>query len=112
MTICYAQSKEEATRVAHKYWPTAALHGELTQELATPAHFEQAAKNVRAEDVGNVVVCGPDIDEHIAKIEEFARAGFDHVYVHQVGPDQESFFKFYEREILPRYGDTARRGAA
>jgi hypothetical protein len=28
-------------------------------------------------------------------------AGFDHVYVHQVGSDQESFFELYEREVLP-----------
>jgi hypothetical protein len=25
----------------------------------------------------------------------------DHVYVHQIGPDQEGFFSFYEREVLP-----------
>jgi hypothetical protein len=31
-------------------------------------------------------------------------AGFDHVYIHQVGPDQESFFEFYQREILPELG--------
>jgi hypothetical protein len=29
-------------------------------------------------------------------------AGFEHVYVHQIGPDQEVFFRFYEREILPK----------
>ena len=30
-------------------------------------------------------------------------AGFSHIYVHQIGPDQDGFFDFYEREILPRY---------
>jgi hypothetical protein len=29
------------------------------------------------------------------------KAGFDHVYVHQVGPDQAGFMRFYQREILP-----------
>jgi hypothetical protein len=33
--------------------------------------------------------------------ERFVDAGFDHVYVHQVGPDQEGFFGFYESEVLP-----------
>jgi coenzyme F420-dependent glucose-6-phosphate dehydrogenase len=28
--------------------------------------------------------------------------GFDRVYIHQVGRDQERFFEFYEREILPK----------
>jgi hypothetical protein len=39
----------------------------------------------------------------VAKIREFADAGFDHVYVHQVGPDQGPFFSFYEREVLPAF---------
>jgi hypothetical protein len=31
---------------------------------------------------------------------KFADAGYDHVYIHQVGPDQEGFLDFYSREIL------------
>ena len=38
----------------------------------------------------------------MAKLQELAQAGFDHVYVAQAGPDQEGFFRFYEREVLPR----------
>lgn len=30
-------------------------------------------------------------------------AGFDEVYVSQIGPDQESFLRFYEREVLPAF---------
>ncbi|HLY37454.1 MAG TPA: hypothetical protein VKU61_05420 [Candidatus Binatia bacterium] len=36
-------------------------------------------------------------------IRETERAGHTHVCVHQVGPDQEGFFDFYEREVLPRF---------
>ena len=32
--------------------------------------------------------------------QEFADAGYDHVYIHQVGPDQEGFLDFYSRKIL------------
>jgi hypothetical protein len=46
-------------------------------------------------------VCGPDPQLHIDAIRTFIEAGFDHVYVHQVGPEQEGFFRFYEREVLP-----------
>jgi coenzyme F420-dependent glucose-6-phosphate dehydrogenase len=45
------------------------------------------------------VVCGPDPELWKARIEEFAGAGFTHVYLHQVGPDQEGFFRFFEREL-------------
>jgi hypothetical protein len=38
----------------------------------------------------------------VTAIREYADAGYDEVYVHQIGPDQEGFFCFYEREVLPK----------
>jgi hypothetical protein len=60
------------------------------------------------------VLCSPDPAKHLEKIEEYARAGYTHVYVHQVGPDQEGFIEAYARDVLPRFGGAARaeRGAA
>jgi coenzyme F420-dependent glucose-6-phosphate dehydrogenase len=102
LTVCVARSEEEAKRIAHEWWPNAALRGPLGQELAQPSHFEEAAAMVTPDDVAESVVCSADVELHLEKIKEFADAGFDHVYVHQVGPDQEAFFGLYERELLPR----------
>jgi G6PDH family F420-dependent oxidoreductase len=110
LTVCWAADEAAARATAHKWWPTAALKGELNQELPLPAHFEQAARMVSEDDVANQVVCGPDVDRHVEAIREFVDAGFEHVYVHQVGPDQEGFFKFYEREVMPRLGSLATDG--
>ena len=71
-------------------------------ELATPAEFEAAAQLVDQHAVISQVVCGPDPDKYLEEINSFKKAGFDHVYIHQVGPDQEGFFRFYERTIAPR----------
>jgi coenzyme F420-dependent glucose-6-phosphate dehydrogenase len=103
VSVCWAHDESQARRTAHEWWPTAALKGELTQELPLPRHFEQAASLVREDDVAQAVVCGPDPERHVDAIKQFAEAGFDHVYIHQVGPDQEGFFRFYEREVLPRF---------
>jgi coenzyme F420-dependent glucose-6-phosphate dehydrogenase len=102
LTVCWAADEAEARRTAYEYWPTAAVRGELTQELPTPAHFEQAAKMVREEDVAQAIICGPDPERHIAGVKEFVEAGFDHVYIHQIGPDQEGFFRFYQHEVLSK----------
>jgi coenzyme F420-dependent glucose-6-phosphate dehydrogenase len=104
VTVCWANSEEEAKRTAREWWPNAAIKGDLSQELPLPAHFEQAAEMVNEEDVAEMVVCGPDPDAHREKIREYEQAGYDHVYVHQVGPDQEGFFAFYEKEVLPDAG--------
>ena len=100
LTVCWAATEEEAVRTALEWWPNAALHGELGQELPMPAHFEQAAQNVTAGEIAQAVVCGPDAQKHIDAIAEFEAAGFDHVFVHQVGPDQAGFLRFYESEVL------------
>jgi len=100
--VCWGPDEAEATELAHRQWVNGAIGGELGQELPLPAHFEQAAKTVRPEDVAELVVCGPDPERHRAEIRKYADAGFDHVYVHQVGPDQEGFFRFYADEVLPK----------
>ena len=79
------------------------VKGELSQELPTPAYFAQATQLVCEDDIAEVIVCGPDPAKHIEKIQAFVKAGYDHVYIHQVGPDREGLFQFYQREILPKF---------
>jgi G6PDH family F420-dependent oxidoreductase len=100
--VCYGQDGEEAKQMAADLWPNLALKGELSRELARPTDFEDAAAMVSPDDVAETVPCGPDADRHREAIKQFEDAGYDHVFVHQIGPDQEAFFRFYESEILAR----------
>ena len=102
VTVCWAETEQAARKTAFEWWPNAANKGQLSQELALPSSFEAVADLVTEDQVAESVVCGPDPERHLEAIREFADAGFDHVYVHQVGPDQEGFFRFYEREVLPK----------
>lgn len=102
--VCWAQDEDEAVRTAKEWWPNTSLPGELGQELPLPRHFEQAAELVTEDVIGESVVCGPDPERFLEAIREYERAGFDHVYLHQIGPDQEGFFRFCEAEILPKIG--------
>jgi len=101
VTLCWADSERKAQQTAREWWPTAAIKGEATQELPNPAHFEQLAESITEEQVAEVITCGPDPEPHLAKIREYIDAGYDHVYLHQVGPDQSGFLRFAERELLP-----------
>ncbi len=103
LTVCWAADEAEARHTAHEWWPNVAVAGELSQELPLPRHFEQAASTVREEDVASAMVCGPDPERHRQAIQEFADAGFEYVYVHQVGPDQRGFFDFYARSVMPAF---------
>jgi coenzyme F420-dependent glucose-6-phosphate dehydrogenase len=100
LTVCWAATEEEARQTAYEWWPNAGLEGPLSQELPLPSHFEEASAMVSEDDVAARVVCGPDLARHLEGIQQLADAGFDHVYVHQVGPDQDGFFDYYAREVL------------
>jgi hypothetical protein len=105
LTVSYAADEVEARTAALRYWPNAAM-GSFSLDLKTPRHFEEVAELVSEDDMAEAVVCSPDPAVHVAAIQEYFDAGFDRVFVHQVGPEQEKFFRFYERHVLPAFEPT------
>jgi G6PDH family F420-dependent oxidoreductase len=108
MKVCHGADVAACRATAHRLWPNEALPGELPQLLPTPAHFEQACSLIDEDMVAERIPCGPDLAAHFELLERYERAGFDEVYVQQVGPDHEGFFAAYEQEILRRYPAAAR----
>jgi G6PDH family F420-dependent oxidoreductase len=104
ITVCWAESEEEARQTVHKIWPNAGITGELTQDLRTVTLFEQAVKMLSVQQTAEQIVLGPDPQAHIKGIRKFMDAGFDHIYVHQIGSQQEEFLRFYAQEVLPEVG--------
>jgi G6PDH family F420-dependent oxidoreductase len=103
MKVCWGEDEARARATAHRLWPTEQLPGELAQILPTPAHFEQASELVSENLVAEAVACGPDLERHVEAIEAYARAGFDELYIQQIGDEQEPFFEVYSNEVLPRF---------
>ena len=102
LKVCWGSDEAKARNTVHRLWPNEALPGELAQVLPTPAHFEQAAELVTEEMVASDVPCGPDVERHVGAIKEYADAGFDELYVNQIGPDQDAFFEAYREHVLAR----------
>jgi G6PDH family F420-dependent oxidoreductase len=103
MKVCLDEDVDRARATAHRIWPSEVLPGELAQVLPVPAHFEQACALVTEETVARVVTCGPDLERHAEAIERYAQAGFDELYIQQVGGGHDRFFERYAQEILPRF---------
>ena len=102
LTICWADDADTARKRVHEIWPNARLSGQLSQDLPTWTHFEQAIEPLTIDQVTAQTPCEPDIaDELCDVIAQYEAAGYDHIYLHQVGPDQDGFFRFCERELGP-----------
>jgi G6PDH family F420-dependent oxidoreductase len=102
LKVCWDPDEQRARHLAHQLWRTEGVEGQLAQELALPSHFESAAANVTEDMVADLVSCGPDPERHVEAITKYLDAGFDEVYVNQIGPNQEAFFEFYAKELGPR----------
>jgi G6PDH family F420-dependent oxidoreductase len=102
LKVCWDKDEARARKLVHQLWPTEGVGGQLSQELPLPSHFEAAAEHVTEEMVAEKVPCGPDPARHAEVITRYLDAGFDKVYVNQIGPEQAGFFEFYVRELRPR----------
>jgi G6PDH family F420-dependent oxidoreductase len=103
LKCCYGPDRAAAIETAHRLWANDSLPGTLAQVLSTPDEFEQASKLVTPAMIAESIPCGPDADEHIAKVQEYVDAGYDEVYIGHIGPNHNAFLEFYAREVLPRF---------
>ena len=67
-----------------------------------PAHYEAACEPITEAMIAEAVPCGPDPDKVVEKIKAFTDAGYDEVYVNQIGDDQVGFLAFMKDLVLPR----------
>ena len=101
LTLCWAPDASDAVKTAHRLWPTTGVPGQLSQDLPTPAHFEQAISSVTEDQIAGSVPCGPEVEPIVDRVRDMIAAGVDHIYFHQIGPDQEGFCRFWAEELRP-----------
>lgn len=99
--VCYGEDEAKARRTAFELWPTEALHGGLSQELPMPRHFEEVGAVVTEEMVAEAVACGPDPERHLEALRPYVEAGFDELFISQIGDDARGFFEFFNRDLRP-----------
>jgi G6PDH family F420-dependent oxidoreductase len=100
--VAFAPTREEGWEHAHRLWPNAGLPGEMAQILPTPEHFEQATELVTEQMTKDSVVAGNDPAEHLEQVQQYAEAGYDELYVANMGPHYKEMIEFYGQEVLPK----------
>jgi G6PDH family F420-dependent oxidoreductase len=99
--VAWASTREEAVGHAHRLWPNSGLPGELSQVLPSPKHFEQASSLVTPEMIAESAPCGPDTQMHVEAFTPFVEAGFDEIFVANMGPHYKDMIQAYGKEVLP-----------
>ena len=109
LKVCWGPDEGQARKTMHRLWPTDEIPGEAMQLLPLPRHFRQLSELVTEEMIS--APCGPALDAHLEGVRAYTRAGFDEVYIGQVGGNHEGFFEFYAGQVLPRLRDEDTAGA-
>jgi G6PDH family F420-dependent oxidoreductase len=99
--VAWADTEDEGIDHAYRIWPNSGLPGELSQVLPTVEHFEQASQLVTRDAIAESVVGGSDPQAHLGAYAPFVEAGFDEIYVANMGPNYADMIRAYGREVLP-----------
>jgi G6PDH family F420-dependent oxidoreductase len=101
--VSIASTIDEAIDTAKEWWPNSALPPAVLAEIARPEHFEVLTTDIGPDAIRASVVCAVDAQPVIFAIDRFVAAGFDSVYLHQVGPDQQRLADLARAELVPHY---------
>jgi G6PDH family F420-dependent oxidoreductase len=99
--ICWAETEKEAKATAHRLWGHQAGGGQLAQDAPMWMQYEAVAELTSPDDIAKTVPCGPDAAHAAEAIAEYVEAGYDEIYIAQMGPDQDSGIRFLAEEVLP-----------
>ncbi len=97
--VSLADTDDAALNIAREQWSHSTAPAELMWEIAQPEHFEALA-DPSERNLRRTVIIEASSDAMAERIAQAAK-GFDHVYIHHVGTDQESFLHRCDEELLP-----------
>jgi probable non-F420 flavinoid oxidoreductase len=99
--LSWADSEEEALRIAHDQWRTNVFPPPLCWDLETVEQFDLAAGHVRPEDVRETVLVSADPGRQAEWLGELAGLGFEQIHLHHVGQDLTRFIDVFGQRVLP-----------
>jgi len=110
--VAWADDDEAAFAVAHDQWRSNLLPPSVSWHLETPEQFDAVADLVRPDEVRGTVLVEHDAGRLADRVAEMAACGFDEVYLHHVGKEQDPFLDAAASTLLPALRDVIDGGAA
>lgn len=102
IALAYAPTEAEGRKLAKQRFAFSALGWSVNSELPSVEGFEAATRYIREDDLAEAIPTGPDPEVHCEAIRKFIEAGFEHIALVGIGPDQAGFIRFAEKELLPK----------
>jgi coenzyme F420-dependent glucose-6-phosphate dehydrogenase len=99
--VSWAEDQEAAEKQAVSEWPNGGMPFPKA-DIRNPEDFAAMAKLIHIDNFRNRVLTSADLDEHLEHVQHYVDLGFDEVYIHNVGRNQEEFIKAYGESVIPK----------
>ncbi len=99
--LSYAREEKTALAIAYDQWRSNVFAPPVCWDMELPAHFDEASRFVREEDMRDAVLISSDPARFVDWLSEFAALGFDGLYLHHVGREQQEFVETFGERVLP-----------
>jgi G6PDH family F420-dependent oxidoreductase len=99
VALCYAKREEDARKTAHHFFRWSVAGWPVMSELPDTAGFTAASRYVSPETVARHISCGPSLEHRLKAVNRYVQAGYDHIILVQIGPEQDAFLDFFKREL-------------
>jgi len=99
--LSYDSEKLAALDGALEQWRTNCIPGPVTQQLRTPAEYDELGEQVDKETVEQNVRVSSDLAEHREWIEADLQLDVDRIFLHNVNTNQQAFIEMFGEHVLP-----------
>jgi G6PDH family F420-dependent oxidoreductase len=99
--LAWAVDERDAVRSALTTSRWAVTGWKVMSELPNPVNFDAATKWVDEDDIRKQFAIG-SVDTHVAAVQSYLDAGFDHVVLQDAGPDPDGFMDYFAAELAGR----------
>lgn len=101
IVLSWAASEQAGLQTAYEQFRFSAGGWKVQAELPNPVNFDAATKTVRLEDLGESIPAGPDVQKHVAGIQQYTKSGVHHLALAYPGTDHKGFMDFWQKELRP-----------
>lgn len=105
--LSWAPTEQEALDVAHDQWRSNVHGPPVSWDTEHVDAFDTIAEGVTPEHTASVVRVSSDLGQHAAWLQEYADQGWDELYLHFVGKEQQAFIDAFGEQVLPQLDVTA-----
>jgi probable non-F420 flavinoid oxidoreductase len=105
--VSWAPDEPEAEAIAYEQWRSNVFPPPVCWDLDSTELFDAVSQEVPMENVRGAVNISADLSRHAGLLAEYIELGFEQVYLHHVGQEQDAFIDAFGAKVLPQL-----RGAA